>query len=330
MIRLPTADPDDEKVIRSFSRYEGGGTPGFVTDFLGVRTRLSYFAGIDHYSGLVESYPVPCNFHANAIEWAGVLRSVAEAEGPGFVALELGAGWGPWLVTAGVAARLKGLADVRLVGVEGSCKHLEFLRSHFRDNGFDPADHQLLQGIVGPYNGTAHFPIIAEGDANWGAEATFQVRLAVAPSAPTRSLVRRIGRPMLRVLRNMKARLRDQGAAQATTVRTEKLPCYSLRTLLEPYPAADVVHIDIQGAEHDVVAASRGVLEAKVRRLVIGTHGRLIEERLLNELAGRGWRLESEEPCVFEQRGEHVYLHRDGCQVWNNPRLAAGRLRCAA
>jgi hypothetical protein len=330
MNRIPNVAPDDEKVILSFPRYEGAGTPGFVTDFLGVRTRLSYFSGIDHYGGMVETYPLPCNFHANAIEWAGVLRAVEEAEGPGFVALELGAGWGPWLVTAGVAARNKGLANVRLIGVEGSGKHLDFMRTHFRDNRFDPGEHQLLHGIVGPHDGTAHFPIIPEGAADWGAEAKFQTRLAVTPIAPPqRGLVRRLGRPVIRLLRKIKAVHRLQNPPLNPAVRTEQLPCYSLRTLLEPYPAADFVHIDIQGAEFDVIAAARAVLEAKVRRLIIGTHGRLIEERLMRELAGRGWRLESEEACVFEQNDEHIYLRGDGCQVWKNPRLGRQQRRAA-
>src|SRR5438552_1359871 len=135
MGRIHPADPVDEEVIRHFARYEGDGTPGFVTNFLGVKTRLSYFSGIDHLSGVVEDYPCPNNFHATALEWAGLLRTVREAAGRELTVDELGAGWGPWLISAAVAARQIGINRVRLLGVVGSAKHVGFMHAHFQDNG---------------------------------------------------------------------------------------------------------------------------------------------------------------------------------------------------
>jgi FkbM family methyltransferase len=325
MSQIHPADPADEKLIRSFARHEGAGAPGFVTNFLGAKTRLAYFAGIDHLSGVVEDYPCPNNFHATALEWAGVLRAVVEAEHGKFTAVELGAGWGPWLVSAALAARQKGIAQVRLLGVEGSVKHAEFMHEHFRDNGVDPGQHNLLHGVVGTYDGVAHFPVIPDSAANWGAGATYRTRLSVAPQ-PQRGWARRWGRPVMRLLRGMKARMLRRPRA-ADSAGTEKVPCFSLPTLLESYDRVDVIHIDIQGAEYDVVAGARRVLLAKAKRLVIGTHGRLIEERLMDELASQGWRLESEEACYFGQAEDHMYLWGDGCQIWRNRRMDAGVTR---
>ncbi len=54
-----------------------------------------------------------------------MLSSVLEAKDR-LVAFELGAGWGPRLVTAAVAARRRGIRDIQLVGVEGSAEHVAF------------------------------------------------------------------------------------------------------------------------------------------------------------------------------------------------------------
>src|SRR6516162_3656534 len=147
----------DEEVIKSFPCHEGAGIPGYFVDFLGVKTRTSYIRELPKEGGRVESYPIPSSFHATAIEWAGVLRAVLEADKE-IVAVELGAGWAPWLVTVARAASLRGIDSVRLVGVEGCEGHLAFMVNHFSDNGFDPRDHTLLHWIVGTTDGVAAFP----------------------------------------------------------------------------------------------------------------------------------------------------------------------------
>ncbi len=326
MVPIPAANPRDEETIRSFPRYEGAGEPGYITDFLGVRTSVGIFSGFPQYSGMVEGYPVPCNFHANAIEWAGVLRSVAEA-GERFVAMELGAGWGPWLITGGFAARRKGIRDIRLVGVEGSAKHLRFMHEHFRINGFNPEEHTLLHGAAGTYDGVARFPVIEDDKDNWGAEAAYQTKLSTPPPQRSGGWKRWL-RPAVHALRRAKARLLGKPSPHSEAAAMEKLPCYSLATLVKPFERVDLIHVDIQGAEYDVIACARLALRQKVRRMVIGTHGRFIEERLINELSSQGWALESEEACAFDEHEGIVHMARDGCQVWRNRRFdnACGRL----
>lgn len=335
MAPIPTPNPRDEETIRGFARYEGSGEGGYVTDFLGIRTSINTFSGLTPYSGMVEGYPIPCNFHANTIEWAGVLRSVAEAAEQ-FVAIELGAGWGPWLVTGGFAARKKGIQAIRLVGVEGSAKHLRFMRDHLQKNGFVPEEHTLLHGVVGTYDGSARFPVIDEASDNWGAEAAFQTKLSAPRLASSNEGWKRWLRPGVRMARRIKARLLGRTLPQEpATAKTENLKCYALATILKPFERIDLIHVDIQGAEYDVIVSARGQLKQKVRRLVVGTHGRLIEERLFAEMTKQGWSLESEEACAFDEASDgNIHLARDGCQVWRNRRFdnAWGQLesRCAA
>jgi FkbM family methyltransferase len=283
----PITQPD-EMLIRSFPRYQGPGTPGFVTDFIGMKTRIAYFNHMNAYDGQVLDFPIPGDVHYSGLEWAGTLRAVRDAVGE-MVVVELGAGFGPWLVASVLAGRARGIKQFRLVGVEGSRHHYEYMLTHFRDNGLDPADYTLLHGISGALDGVAEFPVLDDPRGDWG---------AVAVTSP--------------------------GTAPAHAARTERLRTYSLGTLLTPFSRVDLIHIDIQGHEAEVVAAGRDVLRQKVKRLVIGTHSRTIEQQLFDELGAAGWRLEAEEPTIVRQvdsGGPHLYV--DGCQVWRNPALIA-------
>ena len=300
----------DEEVIRSFPRYRGPGTPAFYTDFLGTKTRASFISALPQEGGGVEDYPLPMNFHATAAEWAGALRAVLAATAE-FVVLELGAGWGPWLVALASAAGRRGVERIHLVGVEAARDHCAYMATHFRDNGLDANQHTLLHGVVGVADGFAEFPVLTDPAGVWGAAA-------VQPDH-TKPLLFRMARQGYRALRaSARALLKGPAGPPAT----ERLPSYSLPTLLRPFETVDLIHVDIQGDEYRVLAAARDVLARKVRRIVVGTHGRDIEQRLLEEMTGRGWALEGEEACQFRQHGTTLSLFRDGCQVWRNPTLA--------
>jgi hypothetical protein len=114
----PGYTPEDLAVFDAFRHAAPQPAPGFVTDFLGVRMRTSSLWNEAKYmDGRVEGLPIPQSFFAEAIEWIGLLKSVLSAR-ERFVAMELGAGWGSWLVGGAVAGRLRGINAVRLLGVQ--------------------------------------------------------------------------------------------------------------------------------------------------------------------------------------------------------------------
>ena len=300
----------DEEIIRSFPLPDRQSVPGFIVDCLGTKTRVSYFSHLSHYDGLVENYPLPVNFHGSAMEWAGVLRAALDAKTE-VIGVELGAGWAPWLVVLARAAQMRGIAKIHLVGVEGSKGHFDYMHSHFADNGLDPREHTLLHGVVGTTDGLAEFPLLPDPTADWGAAAIFTNGQNGNGSAH-----RRWG------WRHWSALLRFRGPSPVRTERpSETLPCFSLPTLLRPYARVDLVHVDIQGDEYKVLASARQVLKEKVKRLVVGTHTRAIEQELLHELPSQSWVLEADEACRYRQNGAGVVQYMDGCQVWRNPRV---------
>lgn len=279
----------DDAVVAAFQPFATvPAPPGFWSDFLGVRTQCRFLPD-DHLAalgtaGAFQGPPGTANgpLH-DAEEWVGTLRSVLEAQGK-LTVVELGAGWGPWLVSAAKAAERVGIHDLTLVGVEGSLGHVKFMREHLADNSIDPALHRVIHGVVGPVDGVAQFPKLEQPNNNYGSEANYQ--------------------------------------PGSDSVTMEEVPSISLQTLLVDLPVVDILHCDIQGMEAEVFRAGQAVVDARVRRVVIGTHNRMVEAELLEIFAGLHWILEAENVCKLVQSGiGEMCLVADGIQVWRNPRF---------
>jgi FkbM family methyltransferase len=288
--RYPGYSQADLAVFQSFPPVRVRPQAGFFVDFLGVRTRAAY-ANFQAFDGKVMGHPVPYSdrLHAETIEWIGLLKAVLDARGR-FAAMELGAGWGPWLVGGAVAARHRGVQDVRLCGVEGDPAHFQFLVEHFRDNSLDPDAHELINASVGVEAGTVRWPIIEDPNSSWG----------------------------LRPLE------REDGCGSEVRSYVD-LEQFAFSDLLAREELWDLVHIDVQGGEFALVAAAADILDRRVRRMVIGTHSRKIEGDLIDFLYRRGWLLENEKPAQFTFNRATATLEAmtsiDGTQVWKNPRL---------
>jgi len=294
---------EDRAVFDAFPPAGGEAQPGFLVDFLGVRTRVSY-GPFGHVNGKVLGHPVPHSdwFHAETIEYVGLLKSVLSAEGR-FVALELGAGWGPWLVGGAAAARRRGIATLRLYGVEADPTHFAYLQSHFRDNGLDPEAHVLRQAAVGVKAGRVSWPKVADPSADWGMRPLGALGegedLPEGTTGPD-----------------------YQGRVFDSAIEVEVV---ALDGILECEDVWDLVHIDVQGSEAELCGAAAELLDRRVRWVVIGTHSRKIEGDLFDLFYRHGWVLENEKPVRFTYSASAASLeamtYKDGTQVWRNPRF---------
>lgn len=290
---------DDLRLFDDFTVEGQTAEPGFIRDFLGVRTRVgSMWTGVQHLSGQVLGIPVPADHHAEAVEWIGLLKSVASA-GDRYVAMELGAGWGLWLVAGAAAARRRGIADIRLLAVEGDPDHFTFLEQHFRDNGLVPEQHRLYRAAVGPAAGRARWPKVGDPREDWGS------------------------RPLLPATNGEGGVQKDHlGRTFEAFIDVEFLP---FGKLLRQEELWDLVHIDVQGTEVELCRSALDLLAARVRRLVIGTHSRKIDGELIELLHGEGWLLEHEKPTRMILLPPPTPLIGmtivDGTQVWRNATL---------
>jgi hypothetical protein len=275
---------------------------GFVTDFHGSRARTSLlWDGVRHLDGMVLPRPVPGDYHAEAIEWIGLLKSVLAARGR-FIAMELGAGMGPWLVAGAVAARLRGIADIHLCGIEGDPGRFALMQQHFRDNGIDPEQHSLLQVGVGVVAGTAKWPLLRDYRNAAGARPIRQTAEG-----------------------DIRLDDRDVGYVKGMSDELIEIEIIGIRDLLMEQSFWDFVNMDVQGTEVELCSSCLDLMSERVRYLVVATHSRKLDGDLLEAMLTGGWILENEKPCHFVFNPLVHTLETmttiDGTQVWRNPKL---------
>ena len=239
--------------------------------------------------------PVPDDgLHAEALEYIAVCDSVLRAKGT-YCAVELGSAWGPWISLGGVVARNHGIKRIDLVGVEAHPERFSLLKQQLSANDLRPDTIQntteidrircrLIQGAASSEHKTLWFP---------------------------------------------KVDIKDMGAAASDTntssdyrgLTAENFPVegFTLKEIIGDL-TVDLLHIDIQGAEFDVVNSGITTLNSQVKSMLIGTHSRVIEGKLIETLYKHGWYLHREKPCRVEWRNLPASLEAmtqvDGCQYW--------------
>ena len=294
-------------VFSRFTPWAGEVAPGWTVNWLGVRTRAS----IQSVSGAAETatrvvHAAPA-VSEDFFEWLSVLESVVESDGR-YTMVELGAGWGRWLVNA--AAALRQVDPARhclLVGVEAEPTHFAWLAQHLRDNDLEPGEHMLVRAAVSARDGSVRFQ---QGDpAGWYGQAIELPDPAAQASGP-----------VSRVIRWSRNTAANAAARGPHARRTRRVRAVSLATLLGRLDAVDLVDADVQGVEADVFEAARDALDAKVARVHVGTHGVENEERLRSLFGGLGWE------CRFDYAGGRAHetpwgpaSFEDGAQSWVNP-----------
>lgn len=272
--------------------------PGWTVDFLGVRTRREYVAGIP---GGERPFP---SADENYFEWIDVMEAARAARGR-FAMIELGAGYGRWCARAVAALRRVNPVPYELVAVEPEPTHFRWLRQHFEDNGIDPSRYRLVEAAVTAEGGPVSF-WVGNPDGWYGQ--------AIAPPAPRE-------RHPLRRLRNAVRSLARALPSRSAT-RVVRVPSVTLTELLAERGVVDLVDLDIQGAEADVLESAATHLDRQVRRVHVGTHSEEIEKRLRELFGGLGWTVRNDYGCLGRREtpiGDVEFV--DGVQTWLNPRL---------
>ena len=228
------------------------------------------------------------------VEWAAALRAVDLAK-DSFTMVELGAGWGCWMVNTGVAAKRRGL-NIKVIGVEGDPGHIRYLKEHCAVNGLSDDEFHVHAAVAGARYGTALFPKTEDASEGYGQEPLFFATRAEA----------------------------DNFAAQASARGRlyDCIPIVSLSGIVADIPRIDLLHIDIQGGETDLISGSLTTLNEQVAYIVVGTHSRPIDGDIVRILSEQGWILEFEKPATIKiQEDGKPYTVLDGTQGWRNPHL---------
>lgn len=281
--------------------------PGWHIDGLGVRTNLA-FADTTGWNVQFEVGAIP-NFNEGYFEWIDVLSAVAEAKDK-FVMIELGAGFGPWLVVAAAALRQLGSMPCQLIGVEAEPTRYKWMHEHFRTNQLDPLKHHLIQGAVHARGPSRVWFSTGDPSRTYGAAIQSRKGIPTIWSHGLRGYIRS---------------LVDRSAKRAENkCRPEKVKVVSLSKILTKIDIVDLIDMDIQGAEYEVVAEAISLMNNKVKRVHIGTHSESIEQQLHEIFSKNGWTeifnfgIKTKATTEF---GDIKFS--DGVQSWLNPRLVS-------
>jgi len=284
----------DPNIFAPFKPWSGFVPSGFSADWTGVLTRIDVWAFTDDDRAIYsrdrhETKTVPIDGEL-ILDWTPLALAVKESADT-FRMAALGAGWGRWLA-GGAALAVQTGQDYRLLGVEAEPQHFKWMLRHFRENDI-PENHYIALNAAAV--GTPGDCLFAVGDSQaWYGQS-------IVPE--------------------------DQVLRDATHVRrTRGVTMDEILNLLSPL---DYLHLDIQGAELDVLSYQPNRLDREVRLVNIGTHSAEIEGGLRRLFRRLGWeclydvKLGSKHPVRLGACAAAEVNFGDGVQIWRNPRLRA-------
>lgn len=250
------------KLFELFEKVESTSDGTAVLDFLGGAIDASYKHTWERNvfpkgTTFTPGYPSLSEW---TIDWIATL-SAAVTAGPEFRIVELGAGYGQWMVTAILAYRSKHDGFAHGVAVEADPTHYEWLHKHTQRNlvHLDNVETSLVHAAAG-IDGFVEFPVVADPSKDYGAAY----------------------------------------ARSGSYEKTLKVPCMSLCSLYLTFNNApvDLVHIDIQGAESDLIShPDFGSTLQNTRMVLFGTHTSVeLHEKVKESLIAAGFNIKVDWP----------------------------------
>ena len=290
-------EPADVDTLQRYAIVPASLQGDHYVDGFGVKTLYEClpFVSPDALNLARLRHPIPDDgVHAEGMEYVALIDAIERfATGGSFVAVEAGAGWGPWLAMAGVVCRSREVDSIELIGLEASPERFALMRRHLDFNQLDPQHGvavDLFEGALWSHDGVIHFPDSAVED------------MGAAASTHSTDIDYR-----------------------GQTVATREVPCTQLTSLVDEGRKVDFLHLDLQGAEGEVITSHLDWLNHHTRSMMIATHSRLLEGELMVLLNENGWILHREKHCRFNAGcaiGDWCGATTvDGSQYWINGKL---------
>jgi len=230
-----------------------------------------------------------------------------------FVFVELGAGFGRWIVNAVCALRqLNPGAHYLAIAVEAEPAHCQWLQRHFADNAIPERRYRLFKAPIAGEEGMVPFHC-GGNPATWYGQSVL-----------TDQYMTKLRWNWLRQIHaNAFINVPLLGRLLPERRSVTELRAISLERALEGTDLVDIIDMDIQGMEADVIEASVKLLNAKVVRMHVETHSADVEKRIRARLGREGWIKEAD--FAFRTTSETPYgkvWFGGGVQSWVNPRYS--------
>lgn len=281
---------DFSPILAKFIPWSGDVPDCFRATHAGSFVRKSFHGPYDDMRAGPAKFQQPSfpPINEEFFEWVDLYEAIDGANGS-FCMVEVGAGYGRWLVAAACAVRRHRPMPIKLVGIEAEGAHFTMMGQHFRDNGLDPSDHWLIKAACNGDGRDVYFAVGASTE--WFGQAIVSESFKMAQFPEARSI---------------------------------KMQAITLQEILGELSHVDLMILDVQGTEAELVEAAIIPMTEKVRRLHIGTHGHDLEERIRIALRQAGWRCCNDFPCQSTVETNYGQINfGDGLQTWINLALPA-------
>jgi FkbM family methyltransferase len=298
-------------VFSNFKPFRGEMPAHTAIDFLGANTRREFIAGLPTHPTPVLAEMAYPGVSEEYLEWIDLLESVVAAR-DSYTMIDLGAGFGRWSVRAAFA--LKQYNDkipYRLIAAEAEPEVFKWMRMHFADNGIDASKHCLLHAAASDKGEDVLFYIGGPRGGPWDRNPDDWYGQFMAKDYDVNGEWEDDGE-----YSGFKVRLHKSGW------RSIKIPSVTLKGLMTGLNRVDLVDMDIEGQELPVIKSTIEEMDAKVKRVHIGTHGKEIEAELRQILSAHGWRcLRDYSLFTTGETPWGTVAFENGVQSWVNPRL---------
>lgn len=300
--------------------WRGIAPAGRMCNFLGVVRPLGVGVDPGTPARAVEPERPTLRWGEGYYEWVSIHRAVLAAVA-GFTAVSLGAHFGgPLVNAAALLRRLRPGVPFKLVAVEGDPSMCALAATHFRDNGIDPDDHAIVNAVVSADNRPVPFTV---SDVRTGSNVAFHGRAERQYIADL-------------VVRNkLEAAVVTGLLLDGTTGLTTRLPgteiaceiamasAVTIPDVLGPLEVVDYLEIDIQSSETVVLPPAIALLNRKVRRIHLGSHGGDGHVAMRALSRDHGWEIEADLlPETIYAIPEGSFRTQDGVLSLCNPRFS--------
>jgi hypothetical protein len=280
-----------EALLDRIEPWSGDVPAGYVVNALGIFTDAQFLVSrtgpfAAHYE--TTHRPSLATWGEGFLELADWLLAARDARDY-FVGISLGAAYGGQVVLASKALAAINPLPCRLVGVEPVPENCAWMRRHMAVNGIDPEQHWIVQAALGADNEPVLFPVGAPGSGRTGCtdtNAALSRQTYAALICARGSAEQALENILLYNSTGLGYDLGDGFNGEVKFVSAVTLP-----DVLMPFDHVDLLEVDIQHAEIDVFPPFIDVLNRKVRRIHIGTHGSEAHELLRALLSGAGWEI---------------------------------------
>jgi hypothetical protein len=288
--------------IQSFAHVFDGidpyaGTPpkGFLVDFLGILTdskfRIDFGSHPETDGGSYVTTRLPTIEDGEGwFEAVNAVEAARAARGK-YVMATLGACYAAQAVSACRALQLINPMPYKLVSVEADPSNNEWIVRHYRNNGIDPNDQWMVRCAIGDSNQPMFFPV---GSPGTGAQNGYSTNERAARENYLREFVR-TGRTeqALRslLLDNSTGLKKDLVPTMGFSAEIKMVSTVTLVDVLAPFDVVDYLEADMQQSEIVVFPPQIEVMNRKVRRTHIGTHGGDVHKAIADLFATNGWEI---------------------------------------